>query len=134
MNVRTIALAITLIVPAATAFGAEGVPYAGPNKPVTTTASNDVVTEVGRSMGSDYDILEWPLYSWRNTSGNGTALQAMKETPVNKDIYGWRNTASKDTTLQAMQYAPTDKALEAAAKDKTLEASKDAPINTPTAN
>jgi len=37
----------------------------------------------------------------------------MKSAPTDKEVYGWRNTTSKDTALQAM---------------------KDAPINTPTAN
>ncbi|HZR03553.1 MAG TPA: hypothetical protein VFA81_10320 [Burkholderiales bacterium] len=94
MNVRTIALAITLIVPPAAALAAKGVPYTGPDRPVMTTASNDVVTH---------------------------------------EVYGWGNIPGKDTA-PAMQYAPTVKASEAVAKDKVLTASKDAPINTPTAN
>ena len=96
MNVRTIALAITLIVPAAAAFAAEGVPYTGPNKPVMTTASNDVVTQ--------------EIYGWRSTAGKDKTL-AMKSAPTDKEVYGWRNTARKDTTLQAMGservYVPT---------------------------
>jgi hypothetical protein len=88
MNVRTIALAITLIVPAAAAFAAEDLPYTGPNKPVMTTASNDSVTQ--------------EIYGWRNTAGKDKTLEAMQHAPV----YGWRNTAGKDKTLEAMKDAP----------------------------
>ena len=90
MNVRTIALAITLIVPAAAVFAAEDIPYTGPNKPVMTTAANDVVTQ--------------EVYGWRNIAGKDRT-PAMNYAPTDKEIYGWRNTG-KDTTLQAMKDTP----------------------------
>jgi len=109
MNVRTIALAISLIVPAAAAFAAEGVPYTGPNEPVMTTASNDVVTQ--------------DVFGRRNTADKDKTL-AMKYLPTDKEkeIDGWRNTAGADKTF------------EATGKDETLEAKTDARIYTPTAN
>lgn len=51
MNVRTITsltFAITLLAPTGAIFADEDFPYTGPDKPVITTASNDVVVRYGR--------------------------------------------------------------------------------------
>ncbi len=165
MNVRTISLAISLIVPTAAAFAAEGVPYTGPNKPVMTTAANDVDTQEvygwrtvagkDKTPAMRYAPTDKEVYGWRNTAGKDPTLQAtgdnagfkmgsgytstaenvaiVKDAPTNKENHGWQIIAGKDKT-PAMKYAPTDKTLEAAGKDKALEAMKDAPISTPTAN
>jgi hypothetical protein len=140
MNVRTIALAITLIVPAAAVFAAEDTPYTGPDKPVMTTAANDVVTQ--------------EVYGWRIVAGKDKT-PAMKSAPTDHEVYGWRNTAGKGPTLQArggnagfkvgsgytssaenvaIKDAPTDTTLQAAGKDKTTEAMENARIYVPTAN
>jgi hypothetical protein len=141
MNVRTITLAVSLIVPAAAVFAAENIPYTGPNKPVMTTAENDVVTQ--------------EVYGWRHTAGKAPTLRAtgdnagfrvgsgytgaaenvaiLKDAPTNKENLGWQIIAGKDKT-PATKYAPSNKTLEAAGKDKAFEAMKDMPTNTPTAN